>query len=203
MVLELGWLAANPGYVQADEGTQILVCSNGLHTDFIVPTRSDSMDWQTFAPLSSSATPGRGMPYAVIGWGDRGFYIGTPTSEDFSLTTALEAVFLPTESVMHVSYIQYTPPLGDKCVRLTLTDKEYQDFTRHLKSGFALDAQGKPIAIPGASYGHDDIFFKGTGTYHLFNTCNNWANQALQTAGIKTPIWSPLEHAIFDHVKNR
>jgi len=203
MVLELGWLPANPSYVQADEGTQILVCSNGLHTDFIVPARSDAIDWQSFAPLPSTTTAGTDMPYAVIGWGDRGFYIDTPTSDEFSLTTALEAVFLPTESVMHVSYIRYKPPLGDKCVALTLTEDEFEDLARFLKAGFALDSQGKPIEIAGASYGPDDVFFQGVGAYHLFNTCNNWANQALQTTGITTPIWSPLEYAIFDHVKNR
>ena len=61
----------------------------------------------------------------------------------------------------------------------------------------------KIVEISGANYGPYDVFFQGAGSYHLFRTCNNWANQALQTTGVKTPIWSPFEYAIFNHVKNR
>ncbi|MEE2886146.1 MAG: TIGR02117 family protein [Planctomycetota bacterium] len=203
MVLELGSLAANPDYVQADSGTEIRVWSNGIHTDFVVPVRSRLMDWGAFAPYSKSTPPEQLPEYAVIGWGDHDFYIETPTEADFSLATTLRAIFLPTKSVMHVSYYDFRPELGHKCVRLLLNDEEYQQFVSYLKSGFALDSRGKPVEIAGANYGIRDVFFRGTGSYHLLNTCNNWANQALQTVGVRTPVWSPFEYAIFDHVKNR
>jgi uncharacterized protein (TIGR02117 family) len=203
MVLELGWLAANPGYKPASEGTEIRVWSNGLHTDFMLPIRSNIMDWAEFAPYSQTTAPAEHLKYVVLGWGDRGFYIGTPTYDDFSITTALKAIFLPTDSVMHVSYQPFLPEPSAKCVRIVLSDEQYQRFVHFLKSSFALGEQNQPARIAGASYGTYDAFFEGAGNYHLFRTCNNWANQALQTTGVTTPIWSPFEYAIFDHVKNQ
>ncbi len=196
-------MAANPDYVQATEGTEIRVWSNGIHTDFVVPVRNQLMDWGAFAPYSKQAPPESGLEYAVIGWGDRDFYIETPTDADFSLATTLKAIFLPTSSVMHVSYYFSTPALDRKCVRLVLNDDEYRRFVSFLRQSFELDAKGQPIEIPGVNYDRTDVFYRGAGTYHLLRTCNNWANQALQTTGVTTPIWSPLEYAIFDHVKNR
>lgn len=203
MVLELGLLAANRDYIPADSGTEILVWSNGLHTDFVVPVRSKLMDWGTFAPYSKSSPPDRGLEYAVIGWGDHDFYVETPTNADFSIATALKALFLPTGSVVHVSYYYSRPELGNKCVRLLLSDEEYRTFVNCLKRSFELDPQGKPMVLAGANYGVFDVFFRGAGSYHLLHTCNNWANQVLQTTGVRTPVWSPLDSAIFHHVKNR
>ena len=203
MVLELGWLTANPDYKQASEGTEIRIWSNGLHTDFVLPVRSKLMDWAAFAPYSKNAPPADHLKYVIVGWGDRGFYIETPTYDDFSITTALKAIFLPTDSVMHVSYHSFAPSTSDKCVRVVLSDDQYRRFVRFLIAGFRLSKHNKPVEIPGASYGPYDTFFQGAGSYHLFHTCNNWANQALQTTGVTTPMWSPFEYAIFDHVKNK
>jgi hypothetical protein len=47
------------------------------------------------------------------------------------------------------------------------------------------------------------VFYHANGTYHLFDTCNNWANTALKRTGVKTALWSPFGYAIFNHVKNR
>lgn len=203
MTLELGWLAANKDYQQATSGTEIRVWSNGFHTDFVVPVRNELMDWGAFAPYSKKAAPEIWLEHTVIGWGDHDFYILTPTYADFSMATTLKALFLPSASVMHVSYHSFTPEPGARCVRLVLNDEEYRQFVKFLKSSFVLDQDGKPLEIAGANYGPHDVFFRGVGSYHLLNTCNNWANQALQTTGITTPIWSPFDYAIFDHVKNR
>lgn len=202
-VLVLGWIPVNSDYEQAETGVEIRVWSNGLHTDFVLPARTPALDFAKFAPYSNKTPPKPSLEHVVIGWGDHDFYIETPTDEDFSLATTLKAIFLPTSTVVHVKYYSYVPEPSARCVRLRLREDEYRELIHHILESFELDDQGKPLMIEGASYGPRDVFYRAKGTYHLFNTCNNWANRGLKRAGIKTALWAPFDYAIFDQVKNR
>jgi uncharacterized protein (TIGR02117 family) len=196
----LGWLSVNGDYVQADEGIEIRVWDHGVHTDFLIPVRSETMDWGEFAPLEG-ADPTAGMSYLLIGWGDHDFYIDTPTYDDFSLARTAKAVFLPTRTVMHVKYFDELRKPEGSCVKLILTKAEYGKLIAYMKASFRLDAAGEPMVVEGKSYGPDDVFYHAIGTYHLFDTCNNWANTALKRAGVKTAVWSPFGYAMIDQLK--
>lgn len=200
----LGSITINDDYEPATDGVPVTIVSNGIHTDFYLPARHPAKDWTRFAPLEDTTVGPASAPYVLIGWGDRGFFLDTPTWDDLSVTTTFAAVFLPTRSVMHIYYHWYVPTPGDRCVRLRLRDDEYRRLVAYLEQGFARDATGDPILIPGRSYTPGDVFYEGVGNYHLFHTCNNWASGALAAAGIRQPWWSPLDGPLFEHLpKNK
>ena len=196
----LGMIKVNGDYQTAETGVDIMISSNGVHIDFYLPTSTDAINWQNFAPLEAPNDYVRDARYTQIGWGDRGFFIDTPTWQDLTLGTALNAVFLPTPSVMHIYYRHQLPIPDERTAKLRLSNEEYQLLVKQIKNGFALDPSNQPILIPTASYSLDDVFYQGAGSYHLFHTCNNWASNALAATGVTSPLWSPFDGAIFDHL---
>ena len=196
----LGMIKVNGDYQAAKTGVDIMISSNGVHIDFYLPTNTDAINWQNFAPLEAPNDYMRDARYTQIGWGDRGFFIDTPTWQDLTLGTALNAVFLPTPSVMHIYYWHQLPITGARTAKLRLSTEEYKLLVMQVKNGFARDPSHQPILIPNASYSLDDVFYQGAGSYHLFHTCNNWASNALARTGVTSPLWSPFDWAIFDHL---
>ena len=55
--------------------------------------------------------------------------------------------------------------------------------------------------IPNRGYWNNDNFYEAHGNYHLFNTCNAWTNEALQTIGVKTGWLALSSNGIMDHLK--
>jgi uncharacterized protein (TIGR02117 family) len=196
----LGSITVHDDYRPADEGVPVMIVSNGIHTDFYLPARHPKKDWTKFAPLEDMTVGNASAPHVLIGWGDRGFFLDTPTWDDLSIGTTAAAVLLPTPSVMHIYYHWYLPVPDERCRRLYLRDDEYERFCAYVERGFARDADGDPILIAGRSYTPGDVFYEGVGSYHLFHTCNNWASGALRAAGVRQPLWSPLDGAIFEHL---
>ena len=196
----LGAIAVNRGYRQAASGVDIMIASNGVHTDFYLPAKHEVKDWTSFAPLQSMPSYLKNARYVLVGWGDRGFFLDTPTWDDLTVGRVLSAVFLPTSSVMHLYYSDYMQEPGERAVQLRLSVAEYRLLVAQIERSFATDANGKPILIKDRSYAADDVFYEGVGSYHLFHTCNNWASTVLDAAGVTSPVWSPLDGAIFAHL---
>ena len=197
-VFGLGAITVNADYTQPARGVEIHVWSNGLHTDLLLPVRHELFDWREFAPLAGEHHSW--MKNVLIGWGDHDFYIETRTDDDFSWLVTSKAILLPTQSVMHLQYRWDDPVEDEKCVRLVLRESEYQKLVEMICATFEFDGEGRPIMIEGVNYTPEDVFYRAVGTYHLFNTCNNWTNTMLADLGVRTAYWSPLDYAIFDHL---
>ena len=182
-----------------DEGDYtIYVISNGVHTDVCLPVKTESMDWETFVPLSDY--PEVNNPkYVRIGWGDKGFFLDTPTWDDLTLKTALNAAVLPSGTAMHVEYEELEPTIGDRCRQLYIPKKNYADLVDYILSSFKT-TNDKPILIPNSGYWENDNFYEAKGNYHLFNTCNTWTNEALQVAGIRTGAHVLFQDGILYHL---
>lgn len=193
--LILGLVPVNADWQPPESGTAIYVWSNGVHTDFVVPVRSPGRDWTAFAPLANGNHAGQG--WVQFGWGDRGFYLETPTWSDLSVATTLRAIFWPSPAVLHVGYLWQPPLESEVCIRLVLTDAQMKTLAQCIEAAFCRDDSGHRQRIPGASYHADDEFWEANGSYHLFYTCNSWANSVLAEVGVCTPVWSPFHYAIF------
>ena len=193
----LGTIPVHADYRPAERGVTVAVVSNGVHTDFYLPARHPTKDWTTFAPLENPPAGAATAPYVVIGWGDRGFFLDTPTWDDLTVGTALAAALWPTPAVMHVYYRSWLPADGARSARLVLRDAEYRALVAYIERGFARGEGGAPILVAGRSYTPRDVFYEGAGSYHLLHTCNNWASGGLAAAGIRQPFWSPFDGAIF------
>ena len=185
----------NSGYVAPTAGTPAWVCSNGVHTDLLLPATGGPVDWLEILPRGLfRETPDPGGVLA-FGWGDRDFYLTTPDWSDIKLTTALQAIAGGGASVVHIEAV--VPPRGNPACRSLLLDQAHWGSLAHyVRTAMANGPNGRPIAIANAGYGPVDGFVVGTGHYSPFFTCNEWVRRGLALAGIRTAWWSPFPFGI-------
>lgn len=169
----------------------IYVQSNGVHTDLLLPLAAEGISWQHLLDDFPQISPSSG-DYLAFGLGERAFYIHTPAWEDLSLSVALKALFWPTASAMHVTYYAQAPSLSAQCHRLLLSKAQYKALSAYIHASFGKEA----ILIKNAGYGFRDNFYEAPHAYHLFYTCNDWANQGLGQAGLRAALWSPFDWGI-------
>ncbi|MDO4427419.1 MAG: TIGR02117 family protein [Moraxella sp.] len=170
----------------------IYLISNGIHTDFVLPTTTPMHDWtQTFLPTHTKN--GQKDAWTPIGWGDREFYLNTPTWADLTLKTAVNALSGLSHSAIHTSYeSDLTVKSCQKCRKITLTYAQYQRLIAYILH--SLPNQHQPIAH--AHYADNDAFYPAMGSYNLFFTCNSWVNEGLKKADIKTALWTVTDHGL-------
>ncbi|MCC3160778.1 TIGR02117 family protein [Hymenobacter sp. 15J16-1T3B] len=179
---------------------ECFILSNGVHTDIVVPVRHAQMDWSRLIAYADTPAADASMDYLGFGWGDKGFYLNTPTWAELQPRVAFEAMFWLSTTAMHATF-HHRPAEGPECVRITLTRREYNRLIRFILASFALDRRGRARHIEGHSYGRYDAFYEAKGTYNLFYTCNSWANAALKAAGQRAALWTPFDHGIFRHYR--
>lgn len=190
LIVVVGLIPKNNDFEPAAEGIELFVVSNSVHADIIVPKQTEIIDWgETFSETSFVRSV-ENETHVAIGWGDRGFFLETKTWDDFRFATAANAVLLPSESCLHVSFTR--PARHSEAVSVTITSEQYKELVDFITQSFAHDSEGKIAQIEGESYGETDAFFEANGRYHLFNTCNSWVGRGLSEAGIKVPLYCPL-----------
>ena len=69
----------------------IFILSNGVHTDIVVPVKNDTFDWSKQIKFEHTKAKDSTAKYVAMGWGDRGFYLETPTWADLKASNALKA----------------------------------------------------------------------------------------------------------------
>lgn len=176
----------------------IFIRTNGVHSDLVLPVRTDQFDWTRQLPYAHTQSNDPSFDYVGIGWGDKGFYMDTPTWAELKPSTAIKAGFWLSTTAMHATFYR-AADLGPSpaCVPLHLSRAEYARLIAYVQASFQHDAAGRVRWIPGHSYGRDDAFYEAHGTYSILNTCNTWTNNALKVAGQKASLWTPFESGIF------
>src|SRR4051794_20034399 len=90
--LALGCVPINTNYVPAtgDDRVVIYVRSNEIHTDLVLPVlhEASGCDWRERFPPQHIRGDVAECPYVAFGWGNRAFYVDTPTWAEFKLSTA-------------------------------------------------------------------------------------------------------------------
>lgn len=174
--------------------------NNGVHTDIVVPTKTERIDWSKVAPPGDTAGKMEGE-YIAFGWGSRDFYLNFPSWSDVlrhplrTLCIVPRAISGLGGTALHVRYV-YKPIVGADCRRLVLSVSQYDALVKYiLESGKRNDA-GCFVRIPHDGYGYNDVFYEGMGRYSPFFTCNTWANSALNACGQKCCLWTFLPHPI-------
>ncbi|WP_426490935.1 TIGR02117 family protein [Hymenobacter sp. 102] len=193
-------VAATDAPPSPEETIEAYILSNGVHTDLVVPVRSAYIDWAQLVPYSDTPAADSTMQFVGFGWGDKGFYLDTPTWAELKPSTAIKAMFWLSTTAMHTTF-HHRPTEGPDCVRLRLSPAEYTRLIAFIKNTFQLNAQGQPQRIAGHSYGQHDAFYEAQHTYNLFYTCNTWANNGLKAAGQKAALWTPFDFGIFWHYR--
>lgn len=187
-------IPVNLNYEYSQEEIQFFVISNGVHTDICLPVRSNVFDWTNYVHTKDFTDIHDEPAYIGIGWGDKGFYLDTPTWAELKTSTAFKAIFLPSETAMHITYFQVAPQESEQVVRCSMDVEEYKRLITYIKASFETDGQLVNVQlIPGKGYSLNDNFYEATGSYWGLKTCNTWTNDALKVAGVKTSF-----HALFE-----
>ncbi|MCA6068332.1 TIGR02117 family protein [Chryseobacterium sp. RG1] len=206
LYLILGYLLPFIEVSAKDDGQKkeipVYIYTNGVHTDIVMPVKNDMKDWSEKIPFSNIRSKKTDYQYIGVGWGDKGFYLDTPTWADLKFSTAFKAAFWLSESAMHCTYYRQMKEAED-CKKIMISRNQYQQLAQFVESKFDQDQNGKFILIPtNAVYGENDAFYDAKGTYSFAYTCNTWANDALKAAGQKAAFWTPSDYGIFLHYKD-
>ena len=165
------------------------VLTNGVHTDLVLPVRSATIDWRThFGPQDAKAPPPE-ADFVAIGWGDRDFYLHTPTWADLTLRRAVGALFGANASLLHVTWLTRAQ-LRHGAFAMPLSERQYLALAAHVHDSLPV---GRAVALPGAGYGTNDAFYEAVGSYNLFETCNTWTGRGLRRAGVPVSRWTPFD----------
>lgn len=179
---------------------KICVINTGIHTNILVPVKNDIFDWNNYLKIDELGSNSFNYKYLSFGWGDRAFYLTTPTWRDLNFITTFNALFLPTPSAMQVeAYLTIPDRVEIKCVRLNPTN--YLNLIQFIKDSFQINAKGKPIAI-GQGYAANSAFYEAKGKYSILRNCNSWTAEGLNEANINTPRWAGLSSAIMVQLRN-
>ena len=191
----LAFVPVNRDFQPDPEGIEIFLITNGVHLDICVPSQTSESSWLDFFENGSFSPPPSG--YVSFGWGERNFYLYTPTWADLTVSTALHASLWPSASAMHVTSYRSGLKNGEYVRSVRISPETYQKLIERIQESFARDEQGKIQPIDCCNYaGERDKFFEARGSYHLFHTCNDWVNTSLKQAGIRTAVWSPFDWGV-------
>lgn len=185
-----GIIPVNKGRRVPAEGETIYLADNGYHVALALPRDSCPYADIFDNPLNLSGKGG----FFYFGWGDRKFYLGTPTVRNIDWSMALGALFIPSPVVLEVLYIHKFLPDQPEVTPLLVTEDELSDLYQYIKESIMgpqrVPEQILPDEIDQAFQG--SIFFEARGSYSLFYTCNNWTSRGLKQAGIGTHLWTPF-----------
>ncbi|MEN9994948.1 MAG: hypothetical protein RL762_1605 [Bacteroidota bacterium] len=178
---------------------QIFLMKSGVHTDFILPVCNNIKDWRAEFPLANTGFKDSSSQLVSIGWGDKTFYMNTPTWADLTPQTALTVPFGLGPSAIHATYYQQL--LDDRpSISLHLTEKQYLQLVNYIEKTLVRNSNGQTkfikATMPGVVTGND-AYYAAKGRYSLFFTCNSWVNSGLKACQQKSCYWTAFAGGIF------
>lgn len=187
--------------VAAEEKTApevaIYIMTNGVHTDIVVPVRNPQMDWTKEVKFENTIGKDSTATYVGFGWGDKGFYLNTPTWAQLKFSVAFKAATGLSTSAIHAIF-QKELRESSSCVKMVISKEQYTRLIAYIQNSFNPDSAGNVQLIQTtARYGDSDAFYEAKRRYNLFYTCNTWANNALKACGQKACLWTPADSPIF------
>lgn len=191
LIVLAGLIPVNNDFQPDPDGVLVYVTSNAVHADVIVPVSNSVIDWRREFPDGSFSGPTFSATHVAFGWGDKGFFIETPTWNDLKVLTAVNALLIPSDSCMHVVFARADSYDQDKR-SVMISEDQYRNLVEFIKGSFETDKTGQRILIPDSAYGNRDAFFESCGRYHALNTCNSWAGRSLRAAGVRVPLLTPI-----------
>ncbi len=186
------------GKLATNKEVAIYIKTNGVHTDLVVPIKTSVKNWATnFYFAHTGIKDSANYQYLAFGWGDKGFYLETPTWNDLTIRVALRAAFALSTTAIHTTFYKNMQE-NSSCKKINISKEQYLKLIPYIEQSLQLSKEGKPIYIPTtANYGITDAFYEAKGKYSLLQTCNTWANGGLKACEQKACLWTPFDTGIF------
>lgn len=187
-----------PAETVSDKNITIYILTNGVHTDIVVPLKTADKDWSREISFKNVIKPDTNATLVAFGWGDKGFYLNTPTWAQLKFSVAFKAAFGLSSSAMHATFHNSLRE-SSSCKKIAISREQYLRLIRYIENSLKMDSNGHVINIKTtANYDDHDAFYEARRRYNFFYTCNTWANNALKACGQKACIWTPRDKPIFD-----
>ncbi|MBV7260086.1 TIGR02117 family protein [Erythrobacter sp. WH158] len=184
----------NAGWAETQDGVEIFIGSNGIHTEIVMPVYSDVIDWRGQFALGDIQSPYRNYTHVAVSWGEKTFFLETQNWSDLTPSVAVNAM-TGGSGIMHVAW--YVRPAPSEDFRpLRISHAEYEKLVAQIKAQIAPEISRQIYT----GYSYYDVFYDAIGTYHIGNTCNQWTSDRLSAAGIKTGSWTPLPGGVMKWV---
>lgn len=184
---------------QEPKNVEAYILTNGVHTDLVFPVKSSEIDWSKKFLFQNTVSKDSTLRYIALGWGDKGFYLDTPTWADLKFSTAFKAAFWLGESAVHATFYKDIK-IGNDCKKLAMTSSQYQKLIKYIDNSLDKDTDGKYINIKtNAVYSENDAFYEAKGSYSFLHTCNTWTNNGLKVSGQKAAFWTASDKGILQH----
>lgn len=160
--------------ITAPSAARVYVVRQGWHTGFVIPSQLIQSRLPELADRFGET------PYMEFGWGDRAYY----QSANKSLGITLRAVLWPTDAIVFTRAIpeppgEYYPDA--RVETLCLNNRQFALLVTFIENSFYRDTTND-IVFSQDGLLENSLFFKGTGGYSLFNTCNTWTARGLRSA---------------------
>jgi uncharacterized protein (TIGR02117 family) len=165
----------------------IFLTTNGIHLGIVLPI--SAMKDELIEGLEIAISD----KYLSFGWGDKNFYLNTPTWGDLTFANAFRAAFLKSATLLHVTRFKEKQP---DWLAINISADALNELNNYLLNSFQLDDNGMKIILSNKGYSNMDDFYFAKGNYSLFNTCNTWVNTGFKRSGIKACLWTPFDFAL-------
>ena len=173
--------------IVSENKNTIYLTTNGVHLDVVIPV----------SLLTPSVKEGLALvqndKYVAFGWGDADFYLNTPTWSDLTFKTAVKALFLKSDTLIHITRLQN---YEKDWVGVPINTIQLKKINAYLEDSFQLGFQNQKLLIPNASYFNNDSFYKANGSYSVLKTCNTWVNQGFKYSGLPSCYWTPFDFGL-------
>jgi uncharacterized protein (TIGR02117 family) len=187
------------GKDEKNANIEIWLMKSGVHTDFVVPVKTKIKDWSKEFPIENTNAKDTTTPLIAIGWGDKNFYMNTPTWADLTFKTAVSAMAGLGSSSIHATYFYNI--LSDRpVISLKLSENQYRKLVKYIEGSLYRNKQNKAIFIQPrwkTVMGQNDAYYEARNNYSIFTTCNSWINSGLKAADKKACLWTPFAGGIF------
>ena len=81
----LSIMSTSPGELVCNKDKEIFITTNGIHLDIVIPKDYIKIEIQRELQINET------VKYVSFGWGDKAFYLETPTWNDLTVKTAIKA----------------------------------------------------------------------------------------------------------------
>ena len=193
-----GWIGSsiprNRGWHEPQQGIEIMVGTNGVHTELVLPLVTPEKDWRPVFPAADVELPDRDYTHVAVSWGEKEVFLDTPTWWDLSPVTVLKIIGVGGDGLIHAAHYVRPAP-ADDFRPLRLRPAEYRRLVAAIERALP---QGKRVRHHG--YGPQDVFYDAPGKYTVTRTCNQWTSNVLAAAGVRTGWWTPFAGGVMKWV---
>lgn len=198
LVLLTSWLGSsiprNAGWREPAGGIEIMVGTNGVHTELVLPLVTPEKDWRGDFPVTDIPTSGEPYTHVAVSWGEREVFLNTPTWADLRPATAIKAM-IGGDALLHVShYVRPAPGSDNRPLRLTRA--QYARLVKQVEAAVVPPDGRRKYR----GYFGNDVFYDARGRYSWRQTCNQWTSDTLAAAGVRTGWWTPLAGGVMKWV---